>query len=71
MSKIWANSIVITIAAALSLEIIVRSLLRIPVIGSLPLFISGVAIYLFFATAIGLFWPRSRARCRSSVSFIF
>ncbi len=55
MSKIWANGLVITIAAALSLEIVVRALLRIPVIGSVPLFISGVAIYLFFATAIGIF----------------
>jgi hypothetical protein len=53
MSKIWANGLVIVIAAALSLEIVVRSLLRIPVTGSVPLFISGVAIYLFFATAIG------------------
>jgi ABC-2 type transport system permease protein len=55
MSKIWANGLVITIAAALSLEVVVRSLLKIPVIGSVPLFISGVAIYLFFATAIGIF----------------
>lgn len=55
MSKIWANGLVITVAAALSLEIVVRALLGIPVIGSVPLFISGVAIYLFFATAIGIF----------------
>ena len=55
MSKIWANGLIITVAAALSLEIIVRDLLRIPIAGSAPLFISGVAIYLFFATAIGIF----------------
>jgi ABC-2 type transport system permease protein len=55
MSKIWANGLVITIAAALSLEIIVRGVLRIPINGSVPLFIGGVAIYLFFATAIGIF----------------
>jgi ABC-2 type transport system permease protein len=55
MSKIWANGLVITVAAALSLEIIVRGFLHIPIAGSVPLFISGVAIYLFFATAIGVF----------------
>ncbi len=55
MSKIWANGLVITVAAASSLEFVVRWLLRIPVVGSVPLFISGVAIYLFFATAVGVF----------------
>ncbi len=55
MSKIWANGLVIAVAAALSLEFVVRGLLRIPIIGSVPLFISGVVIYLFFATAIGVF----------------
>jgi ABC-2 type transport system permease protein len=55
MSKIWANGLVITIAAGLSLEIVVRYLLKIPIAGSVPLFIGGVAIYLFFATAVGIF----------------
>jgi ABC-2 type transport system permease protein len=55
MSKIWANGLVIAIAASLSLEIIVRYLLSIPIVGSVPLFIGGVAIYLFFATAVGIF----------------
>ncbi|WPP05988.1 ABC transporter permease [Methylocella tundrae] len=55
MSKIWANGLVITIAAGLSLEIVVRELLKIPIAGSVPLFIGGVAIYLFFATAVGVF----------------
>jgi ABC-2 type transport system permease protein len=55
MSKIWANGLVITIAVGLSLAIVVRRLLGIPVIGSVPLFLGGVVIYLFFATAIGIF----------------
>jgi ABC-2 type transport system permease protein len=55
MSKIWANGLVITVAAALSLEFVVRGLLQIPIAGSAPLFIGGVAVYLFFATAIGVF----------------
>ena len=55
MSKIWANALVITIAAGLSLYLVVHGLLGIPIAGSIPLFLVGTAIYLFFATAIGIF----------------
>lgn len=55
LAKIWANGLVITIAVAMSLIVIVRTLLAIPVAGSVPLFLCGVALYLFFATAIGIF----------------
>jgi ABC-2 type transport system permease protein len=54
MSKIWANGLVIVVAVALSLYLVVRGLLHIPIAGSIPLFLLGVAIYLFFATAVGL-----------------
>jgi len=55
MSKVWANGLVITLAVGLSLSLIVRVLLGIPVAGSVPLFLGGVVLYLFFATAIGIF----------------
>ena len=55
MSKIWANGLVITVAVGLSLYLVVRGLLGVPIAGSIPLFLVGVAIYLFFATAIGIF----------------
>jgi ABC-2 type transport system permease protein len=55
MSKIWANGLVILVAVALSLYLVVRGLLHIPIAGSIPLFLGGTAIYLFFATAIGIF----------------
>ena len=55
MSKIWANSMVIAIAAGLSLYVVVRTILGVPIAGSIPLFMLGVVIYLFFATAIGIF----------------
>ncbi len=55
MAKVWANGLVITIAVGLSLSIVVRGLLGIPIAGSVPLFMAGVTIYLFFATAIGIF----------------
>ena len=55
MSKIWANGLVIIVAVGLSLYLIVRGVLGIPIAGSIPLFLFGAAIYLFFATAIGIF----------------
>jgi ABC-2 type transport system permease protein len=55
MSKVWANALVITLAVGFSLAIVVRTLLSIPVAGSVLLFMAGTAIYLFFATAIGIF----------------
>ena len=53
-SKIWANGLVIVVAVALSLYFIVRGLLHIPIAGSIPLFLLGVVLYLFFATTVGL-----------------
>ena len=55
MSKVWANGLVITTAVALSLYFVVHILLGVPIAGSIPLFLCGVALYLFFASAIGIF----------------
>ncbi len=55
LSKVWANGLVIAVAVGFSLYIVLRQMLGIPVAGSVPLFMLGVVIYLFFATAIGIF----------------
>ena len=55
MSKVWANGLVITTAVGLSLYLVVHTLLRVPIAGSVALFLLGVALYLFFACAIGIF----------------
>jgi ABC-2 type transport system permease protein len=55
VSKVWANGLVITSAVGLSLYFVVRTLLGVPIVGSVPLFLLGVAVYLFFACAIGIF----------------
>jgi ABC-2 type transport system permease protein len=55
MSKIWANGLVIAISAGLSLVVVVHAMLGVPIAGSIPLFMSGVIIYLFFATSVGIF----------------
>jgi ABC-2 type transport system permease protein len=55
MSKIWANGLIITMAVGVSLYVVVRYILAVPIAGSVPLFMVGVVIYLFFATSIGIF----------------
>lgn len=55
MSKVWANGLVITVAVGFSLYVVVRAVLGIPIAGSIPLFMAGVVIYLFFATAVGIY----------------
>jgi ABC-2 type transport system permease protein len=54
MAKVWANGLVITVAVGLSLALVVRVIMGIPIAGSVPLFMLGVALYLFFTTAVGI-----------------
>jgi ABC-2 type transport system permease protein len=55
LAKVWANGLVILVAATVSLFVVVRGMLGVPVAGSIPRFLVGVATYLFFATALGIF----------------
>ncbi|GLH78130.1 ABC transporter permease [Bradyrhizobium sp. SSBR45G] len=55
MSKIWANALVIAVAVAVALTVVVKGYLQVPIMGSIPLFLAGTVLYLFFATAVGLF----------------
>ncbi len=43
MAKVWANGLIIAVATAFTLYVIVRGLLAIPITGSIPLFMAGVA----------------------------
>jgi ABC-2 type transport system permease protein len=53
-AKIWANGLVIIVAAMLSLFLIVKGALGVPVAGSIPLFALGLFVYLFSVTALGI-----------------
>jgi len=55
MSKIWAMALVVLIAAFLSLILVVRAALGVPVAGSLTLFFAGAALVLFATTSLGIF----------------
>jgi ABC-2 type transport system permease protein len=53
-AKIWANGLVVMIAVMLSLFLIVKGALGVPVAGSILLFALGLCIYLFSITALGI-----------------
>ncbi|QIG79851.1 ABC transporter permease [Stakelama tenebrarum] len=55
ISKIWSMGMVVLVASALSLNLVARGLLGVPVAGSLPLFFTGAALVLFATTSLGIF----------------
>ena len=55
MAKVWANGLVILIATGISLFGVVEMALKVPFAGSHLLWFFGVVLYLFFATALGIF----------------
>jgi ABC-2 type transport system permease protein len=55
MAKVWANGLVTLVAVTLCLIVVVERLLSVPITGSRALFLGGTGLYLFFATALGIF----------------
>ena len=53
-AKIWANTLVIVVAAVLSILLVVGGAIGMPIRGSIVLFAAGTAIYVFALTAIGI-----------------
>lgn len=55
LSKIWSMALVVLIAASGSLYFIICGVLKMPMEGSWLLFISGMTVYLFAVTSMGIF----------------
>lgn len=55
VSKVWSMGLVVLVVSALSLNLVVRGLMGVPVAGSLPLFFAGAALVLFSTTSLGIF----------------
>ncbi len=55
LAKIWANGLVVLAASVLAMLTIVEWLLDIEIAGSRLLFLCGAVLYLFSATALGIF----------------
>ena len=53
--KIWAMTLVVLVACALSLLFVVQGLLAVPIEGSIGLFLAGAAMHLFATTSMGVF----------------
>ena len=54
LGKVWAMGLVVLVAAAIALVFVVRGVLRVPIEGSVPLFLAGAALTLFATTSMGI-----------------
>lgn len=54
VAKIWANGLVILLAAAFSLFVVIEGFLQVPIHGSAALFLFGASIHLFATTSLGV-----------------
>lgn len=54
-AKFWSNALVMVIAVLFSLTFIIQYLLMVDIQGSVILFITGVILYLFSMTSVGIF----------------
>ncbi|QBF24220.1 ABC transporter permease [Pseudomonas tructae] len=55
LAKIGSNALVVVLCTWVSLEVIVKGALGVPLAGSLGLFLAVTALYLFASTALGIF----------------
>ncbi len=53
-AKVWPNTVVIVVAAALSIHLVVRALLGVPVLGSVTLFVAGSILYMFSIASLSI-----------------
>ncbi|HLR78724.1 MAG TPA: ABC transporter permease [Burkholderiaceae bacterium] len=55
ISKIWSMSLVVLLATAMSIYLVVRGLLDVPIEGSIALFLCGAVLCLFAMTSMGIY----------------
>lgn len=55
LAKIWSMGLVVLLAAAFALVFVVQGVLRVPVQGSLALFLAGAALHLFATNSMAIF----------------
>ena len=53
-AKIWSNGLAVLAASALSLTLMIQLALRVPIEGSVMLFLIGTTVYLFATTSLGI-----------------
>lgn len=55
LAKIWSMGFVVLFAAAFSLTFVIQGALKVPIEGSVILFLLGAALHLFATTSLGIF----------------
>ena len=55
LAKVWSMALVVLVAASVSLLLVVQGLLRVPMGGSMALFLAGASLHLFATTSMGIF----------------
>jgi ABC-2 type transport system permease protein len=55
LAKIWSAALVVLLATAFSLFLVVQGALRVPIEGSIALFLAIAALHLFVTTSMGIF----------------
>ncbi|MDE2441214.1 MAG: ABC transporter permease [Betaproteobacteria bacterium] len=55
MAKIWSNGLAVLLGASFALIVMVQHVLKVPIAGSVLLFLAAAACYLFAAASIGIF----------------
>ena len=55
VSKIWSMSLVVLLATAMSIRLVIRGFLQVPIEGSVPLFLCGAVLCLFAMTSLGIY----------------
>jgi ABC-2 type transport system permease protein len=53
-AKVWSNGAVVLATATLSLWVVVKGALGVPIAGSIPLFLFGAMLHLFSTTSLGI-----------------
>ncbi len=55
LAKVWSMSLVVLVAAGLSLYFVIQGILKMPIAGSVTLFLCAAALMLFATTSLGIF----------------
>lgn len=55
LAKVWSMGLVVLLAAGVAMVFVVQGVLRIPIEGSLALFLVAAALHLFATTSLGIF----------------
>ncbi|MCC4264106.1 ABC transporter permease [Oceanimonas sp. AH20CE76] len=55
LAKVWSMGLVVLAAVALSMALVVQGTLRVPIEGSISLFLLGTTVHLFATTSMGIF----------------